>query len=227
MDIRKIISSTDHTLLSPTAKWEDVQILCDEAMAYGTASICIPPCYVQPAAQYVDGQIAVCTVIGFPHGNCTTATKLFAAKNAAEEGATEIDMVINLGYLKDKQFDKIFSEISGIRAIIEDKAILKVIVETSVLTQAEKVDICLLVEQTGAEFIKTSTGFNGGGATAEDISLFKKHSGKNMQIKASGGISTLADAWTMLECGATRIGSSRIIRLVQDEGIPPTENVFV
>ena len=163
MDIQKIVAAVDHTLLSPTATMSDILTLCDEAMEYGAASVCIPACFVRDAADYVGGRIPICTVIGFPLGYCTTGAKLFEAKNAVMDGASEVDMVINLGYLKDGRFDKVFSEISGIKAMVGDSIILKVIVETCLLTEEEKIRMCVMVGQTGADFIKTSTGFSTGG----------------------------------------------------------------
>lgn len=219
MDVQQIIAAVDHTLLSPTATWGEIQTLCDEAMEYGTASVCIVPSFVRDAADYLKGAVPICTVIGFPNGYCTTGTKLFEAKTAVMDGASEIDMVINLGYLKDGRFDKVFSEISGIKAMIGTERILKVIVETCLLTEEEKVRICVLVAQSGADYIKTSTGFSTGGATPEDIKLFALHSGQMIKIKAAGGISSLEDAQRFLDLGAHRLGTSKIVGLLRANGI--------
>lgn len=221
MDIQKIVAAVDHTLLSPTATMSDILTLCDEAMEYGAASVCIPACFVRDAADYVGGRIPICTVIGFPLGYCTTGAKLFEAKNAVMDGASEVDMVINLGYLKDGRFDKVFSEISGIKAMVGDSIILKVIVETCLLTEEEKIRMCVMVGQTGADFIKTSTGFSTGGATFEDIQLFAMHADR-LKIKASGGISSLEDAQRFLDLGAHRLGTSRVIKILKERGIKGT-----
>jgi deoxyribose-phosphate aldolase len=218
MDIGRIIAAVDHTLLAPAARWEEIQALCDEGMEYGAASVCIPPCYVKDAAEYVSGRIPVCTVIGFPGGYSTTGVKLFEAKNAIADGASEIDMVIHLGALKEGRYERIYSEINGVKAMIGEEHILKVIVETCLLTLDEKVRIAELVDQSGADFIKTSTGFSTGGATPDDVSLFRSLS-QSLRIKASGGVSTLEDAWNYLELGASRLGSSKIIPLLRAQGI--------
>lgn len=224
MDIPRIVASVDHTLLSPTATWAEIQTLCDEAMEYGTASVCIPTCYVRDASTYLDGRIPICTVVGFPGGNCTVGAKLFETKTAIVDGACEVDMVINLGYLKAGRFDKIFSEISGLKAMVGERNILKVIIETCQLTEEEKIRMCVLVSQTGADYIRTSTGFSTGGAGFDDIRLMAKHVDR-IKIKASGGIRSLEDAQRFLDLGASRLGASRIIRLLKEQGIPGNNTV--
>lgn len=219
MDLRNILSSLDHTLLSSSATWGAVRSLCDEAVEFGAASVCIPPCYVRDAAEYLGGRLPVCTVIGFPHDNAVTGAKLFEAKTAVMDGAAEVDMVANLGYVKDRRFDKVFSEISGIKAMVGEKTVLKVIVETCLLTDEEKVRMCVLTEQAGADFIKTSTGYAAGGATPEDVRLFSSHAGPQLKIKASGGIRTLEQAQHFLDLGASRIGASNLIGILKAEGI--------
>ncbi len=214
MDIEKILSATDHTLLRPTATWQEIQTLLDEAMEFGCASACIPPSFVYEAVSYVDGKLPICTVVGFPNGYTTTASKLFETEDALEDGAEEIDMVINLGWVKDGLWDLIEDEISQLRDLC-DSAILKVIVETSELTKQEKIHLCEIVGNAGADFIKTSTGFASGGATAEDIQLMKAHVDPDLAIKASGGIRTLEDAALFMELGASRLGASAIVRLAR------------
>jgi deoxyribose-phosphate aldolase len=214
MDIKKILSATDHTLLRPTAGWQEVQTLLDEAMAFGCASACIPPSYVYEAVTYVDGKLPICTVVGFPNGYSTTACKLFETEDALEDGAEEIDMVINLGWVKDGLWDLVEDEISQLRDLC-DSAILKVIVETSELTRQEKIHLCQIVSAAGADFIKTSTGFASGGATADDIKLMKAHLGPGVAIKASGGIRTLEDAAYLMELGACRLGASALVNLAR------------
>jgi len=216
MEINNILKTVDHTLLSQTATLEEIKMICDEAVEYGTASVCIPPCYVREVKSYVNDKVAVCTVVGFPNGYNTTAVKRFEAENAIENGADEIDMVINLSWVKDGLFDKIKEEISIIKSACKGK-ILKVIIETCLLTQEEKIQMCNVVTSAGADYIKTSTGFSHKGATVEDIELFAKHIGENVKIKAAGGISSLEDAQQFINKGAARLGTSRIIKLVKNE----------
>ena len=217
MDMKKICSMVDHTVLKQTTTWEDIKALCDDAIAYGTASVCIPPCYVKRAHDYVDGKMAICTVIGFPNGSNTTACKEFETKDAIANGADEIDMVINIGELKAGNTDYVLHEIKTLKRACGDK-ILKVIIETCLLTDEEKVTMCKLVTESGADFIKTSTGFSTAGATFADIELFAKNVGPNVQMKAAGGISSLADTEKFIELGATRLGTSRIIKILKDRG---------
>ncbi len=214
MDIEEILSKVDHTLLSPTATWEEIKNICDEGMRYKVASVCIPPCFVQEAKNYVGDKLKICTVIGFPNGYNTTASKLFEAQNAIDSGADEIDMVINIGALKEGKFDYIESEIKNIKSVCKNK-ILKVIIETCVLTESEKIVMCNIVTSAGADFIKTSTGFSKSGAKIEDIVLFKKHIGPKVKIKAAGGISSLDDAENFIKAGASRLGTSRIVKLIK------------
>ncbi len=220
MDVQKICSMVDHTLLAQTATWEDIRGLCDDGMAYHTASVCIPPCYVRQAAEYVRGRLPICTVIGFPNGNMTTAAKVFETKDAIANGASEIDMVINIGMLKAGRTDYVLNEIKEIRAACGDK-ILKVIIETCLLTEEEKITMCRLVTEAKADFIKTSTGFSKGGATFEDIALFAAHVGPGIRMKAAGGISSLEDAEKFISLGATRLGTSRIIKILKAENAAP------
>ena len=215
MDINEILAHVDHTLLSQTATWDEIRQICDDGIAYHTASVCIPPGYVKQAADYVNGKTAVCTVIGFPSGYMTTAVKEFETKDAIANGADEIDMVINIGWLKDRKYDLIESEIRLLKAVCEDR-ILKVIIETCLLTEEEKVKMCQIVTEAGADYIKTSTGFSSGGATFEDIKLFDENVGPDVKIKAAGGISSLEDAEKFLSLGADRLGTSRIVKLVKD-----------
>lgn len=215
MDINEILAHVDHTLLSQAAIWDEIRQICDDGIAYHTASVCIPPSYVKQAADYVNGKTAVCTVIGFPNGYMTTAVKEFETKDAIANGADEIDMVINIGWLKDRKYDLIESEIRLLKAVCEDR-ILKVIIETCLLTEEEKVKMCQIVTEAGADYIKTSTGFSSGGATFEDIKLFDENVGPDVKIKAAGGISSLEDAEKFLSLGADRLGTSRIVKLVKD-----------
>lgn len=215
MDINKILSAVDHTLLSVDATWEGIKRICDEGVQYKTASVCIPPSFVKRASDYLSSALPVCTVIGFPNGYSTTETKLFETENALKNGADEIDTVINIGDLKAENYDEIFSELTKLKSVCGDK-ILKVIIETCLLTDAEKIKMCQIVSDSGADFIKTSTGFSTGGATSHDIKLFKEHVKPHLKIKAAGGISTLADAENFLALGADRLGTSRIIRLVKE-----------
>ena len=216
MDIKEILKHVDHTLLLQGSTWEEIKQICDDAMKYGTASVCIAPSYVKQAAEYMGDKMAVCTVIGFPNGYMTTAAKAFETKDALENGASEIDMVINIGWLKDQKYDLIENEIRSLKEICGDK-ILKVIIETCFLTEEEKIKMCEIVTKAGADYIKTSTGFGGAGATFEDIKLFSEHIGANVKMKAAGGISSIEDAEKFLELGAERLGTSRIIKIVKNE----------
>ena len=216
MDINKILGHCDHTLLKQTATWEDIKQIIDDGIKFQTASVCIPPSYVRQAADYAKGGVKICTVIGFPNGYNTTAVKAFETGDAIDNGADEIDMVINIGWVKDKQWDDIEHEISTLKEICGDH-ILKVIVETCMLTDEEKVKMCELVTYAGADFIKTSTGFGGGGATFDDIKLFSENIGEGVRMKASGGISSLEDAEKFMELGAERLGTSRIVKIVKEQ----------
>ena len=219
MDIKDILAKCDHTLLSQTATWEEIRAICDDGMKYGCASVCIPASYVKQAAEYVAGKLPICTVIGFPNGYATTAAKCFMASDAVDNGAEEVDIVINLGWVKDKKWDELLEEIKAIKAACKGK-LLKVIIETCFLTDEEKVKMCEIVTASGAEYIKTSTGFGGGGATREDVALFAKHIGPNVKIKAAGGIASIADAEDFVALGASRLGTSRIVKAVKN-----TENL--
>lgn len=216
MEVKEMMKHVDHTLLTQTATWEEIKQICDDAMEYGTASVCIPPSYVRQAKEYVKDQMEVCTVIGFPNGYSTTAVKEFETKDAIQSGASEIDMVINIGWLKDKKYDLVLEEIRTLKKACGDK-ILKVIIETCLLTEEEKVKMCELVTEAGADYIKTSTGFSTAGATFADIELFAKNIGSNVKMKAAGGISTLEDAEKFLSLGADRLGTSRMIKLVKGQ----------
>ncbi|MBQ1547725.1 MAG: deoxyribose-phosphate aldolase [Lachnospiraceae bacterium] len=214
MNNQEILSKVDHTLLLQGSTWDEIKEICDDAMKYKTASVCIPPYYVKKAADYMQGKIKVCTVIGFPNGNTTTASKAFETKEALENGAEEIDMVINIGMVKAKDYDSVLEEIKTLKEICGDK-VLKVIIETCLLTDEEKVKMCEIVTQSGADFIKTSTGFAGGGATFEDVELMVKNVGENVKVKASGGISSLEDAEKFINIGASRLGTSRIVKIMK------------
>lgn len=216
MDLKTILSKTDHTLLAQTATWPEIQQICDDGIKYHTASVCIPASYVKRASEYAKGRVAICTVIGFPNGYDTTAAKVFEAEDAVKNGADEVDMVINLGYVKDGLFDKVQDEIQQVKAACGNH-ILKVIIETCLLTQEEKIKMCEIVTRSGADFIKTSTGFSTGGATFDDVKLFREHVGPNVKVKAAGGIKTLADAEKFISFGADRLGTSRIVRLVKEQ----------
>ena len=218
MDTTKILSMVDHTLLLQTSTWEEIRALCDDAIHYGTASVCIPPCFVQQAKEYVGNQMKICTVIGFPNGNHTTATKVFETIDAINNGADEIDMVINVGMLKAKKYDYVINEIREIKDACGDK-ILKVIIETCLLTEEEKIKMCEIVTESGADFIKTSTGFSTGGATFDDIALFAEHVGENVKIKAAGGISSMEDAEKFIVLGASRLGTSHIVKIVKSSEV--------
>ncbi|MBO4375094.1 MAG: deoxyribose-phosphate aldolase [Lachnospiraceae bacterium] len=214
MDIEKILAACDHTLLLQDASRDEIKTICDDAKKYKTASICIPPCYVKSASEYLAGSVPICTVIGFPNGNMTTASKVFETKDALENGADEIDMVINIGMLKAGEYDYVLNEIKEIKKACGSH-ILKVIIETCLLTDEEKIKMCEIVTQSGADFIKTSTGFSTAGATFDDVKLFAEHVGKNVKIKAAGGISSLEDAEKFMELGASRLGTSRIVKIVK------------
>lgn len=216
MDNKEILKHVDHTLLAQGATWDEIRKICDDAIEYGTASVCIPPSYVKQVKEYVGDKMAVCTVIGFPNGYSTTKTKEFETKDALANGADEIDMVINIGWVKDKKYDLVEEEIRTLKAACKDK-ILKVIIETCLLTEEEKIRMCEAVTKAGADYIKTSTGFSTAGATFEDIKLFSGHIGPDVKMKAAGGISSLADAERFLELGADRLGTSRIVKLVRNE----------
>lgn len=216
MEAKEILKHVDHTLLTQTATWEEIRQICDDAVAYGTASVCIPPSYVKQVKEYVQDKMAVCTVIGFPNGYMTTKTKEFETKDALANGADEIDMVINIGWAKDGRFDLIEEEIRTLKAACGEK-ILKVIIETCLLTDEEKVKMCHAVTNAGADYIKTSTGFSKAGATFEDIKLFSENIGPNVKMKAAGGIASMADAEKFLELGADRLGTSRIVKIVKNE----------
>lgn len=214
MELSEILSKCDHTLLSQSATWEQIKGICDDGMKYKTASVCIPASFVKQAKEYVGSRLAICTVIGFPNGYDTTAAKCFMAMDAVANGADEVDMVINIGWLKDEKYDELCDEIKAIKAACGDK-ILKVIIETCLLTQEEKIIMCKLVTAAGADYIKTSTGFSTAGATFEDVALFAKYIGPNVKIKAAGGISSLADAERFIALGASRLGTSRIVKLAK------------
>ena len=216
MDKKLIFNKVDHTLLTQTATWEEIKQICDDAITYKTASVCIPPSYVKRAKEYVGDKRAVCTVIGFPNGYNTSSVKAFETQNALDNGADEIDMVINIGDLKDKNYEAIESEIRELKKVCQDK-ILKVIIETCLLTDDEKIKMCEIVTNAGADFIKTSTGFSKAGATFEDVALFAKHVGKDVKIKAAGGISSFEDAEKFISLGASRLGTSRIVKLAKNE----------
>ena len=213
-ELQNILSRVDHTLLAQGATWKEIKAICDDGIKYGCASVCIPASYVKQAAEYVAGKIPVCTVIGFPNGYDTTAAKCFEASDAVANGASEIDMVINIGWVKDGLYDKVLSEIRDVKGHCRGK-LLKVIIETCLLTDAEKIELCRVVSESGADYIKTSTGFGGGGATREDVALFKKHVAPHVKIKAAGGIADLNDARDFIALGADRLGTSRIVKAVK------------
>lgn len=213
MEKQEILKRLDHTLLKQTATWEQIKKICDEGMEYQTASVCIPPYFVKQAKEYVDDRVAVCTVIGFPNGNMTTAAKIFETEDAVKNGADEIDMVINVGDVKAGDYDKVLVEIKAIKAACCGK-LLKVIIETCLLTDEEKIKMCGVVTESGAEYIKTSTGFSTGGATFEDVKLMREHVGAHVKVKAAGGISSVEDAEKFIALGADRLGTSRLIALL-------------
>ena len=216
MDIKEILSKCDHTLLSQSATWDDIKGICDDGIKYATASVCIPPSFVKIAKEYVADKLAICTVIGFPNGYNTTAVKVFETADAIENGADEIDMVINIGDLKAKKYDAVLAEIKAIKAACKGK-ILKVIIETCLLTDEEKIKMCEIVTAAGADYIKTSTGFSTAGATKADVDLFAKHVGEGVLIKAAGGIASLADAEDFVNLGASRLGTSRIVKIAKND----------
>ena len=217
MNKKEIIATIDHTLLKQAATWEQIRDLCMEGMESGTASVCIPPSFVKQAAEFVEGKLPICTVIGFPNGYQTTAIKVMEAAQAVKNGADEIDMVINIGWAKESRYDDILMEINEIKNVCKDK-ILKVIIETCLLTEEEKIALCDVVSRSEAEFIKTSTGFAGGGATLEDIQLFRKYVTGDTKIKAAGGIKSVADAEAFLAAGADRLGTSSLLAMLKQEG---------
>ena len=213
-ELRDILAKVDHTLLAHSATWAEIKAICDDGMKYGCASVCIPASYVKQAAEYVDGKLPICTVIGFPNGYDTTAAKCFEAADAVKNGAAEIDMVINVGWVKDGRYDDVLDEIKAVKDTCGGK-LLKVIIETCMLTDAEKIELCRVVSDSGADYIKTSTGFGGGGATREDVALFKAHVAPHLKIKAAGGIADLNDARDFIALGADRLGTSRIVKAVK------------
>ena len=214
MDVKDILRRCDHTLLSQGATWAEIRALCDDGVRYGCASVCIPASYVKQAAEYLGGKLPVCTVIGFPNGYDSTAAKCFEAEDAVKNGADEIDMVINIGWAKDGRWEDLLSEIRAVKAACGDH-ILKVILECCLLTEAEKIKLCEIVTESGADFIKTSTGFGGGGATREDVALMAAHVGPKVRIKAAGGIANLEDAADFIALGASRLGTSRVVKAVK------------
>lgn len=216
MELAKIVGTVDHTLLKQVATWEQIKELCDDAIHYQTASVCIPAAYVKQAKEYVGDAMRICTVIGFPNGYSTTAVKVFETQDAVQNGADEIDMVINIGWVKDGLYDQVTEEIKQIKQACGGR-ILKVIVETCLLTEEEKIRMCEVVTRSGADFIKTSTGFSTGGATFDDVALFAKHVGPGIRIKAAGGIASMEDAERFLSLGASRLGTSRIIQILKNE----------
>ncbi|MCQ4770100.1 deoxyribose-phosphate aldolase [Intestinimonas massiliensis] len=216
MDVKEILAHCDHTLLKQESTWAQIKEVCDDGKKYNCASICIPAAYVKACAEYVGNSLKICTVIGFPNGYSTTAVKVFETEDAIRNGADEIDMVINIGWAKDQRWDDILNEIKAVKASCQGR-ILKVIVETCLLTEAEKIKLCELVTASGADYIKTSTGFSTGGATREDVALFARHVGPGVKIKAAGGISSMQDAEDFLALGADRLGTSRIVKLVKGQ----------
>ncbi len=215
MEKREVLKLVDHTLLSQSATWEEIRQILDDALEFEAASACIPAAYVKPAAEYVEGKLPICTVIGFPNGYSTTAVKVCETKDAIANGADEIDMVINIGFLKDKRYQEVEDEIRQIHEACGQK-ILKVIIETCLLTEEEKIKMCEIVTNAGAEYIKTSTGFSTSGATFADVELMRKHVGKNVKIKAAGGISSFADAEEFMRLGADRLGTSRLVKIMKN-----------
>ena len=216
MELKEILSRCDHTLLKQESTWEQIRTLCDEGVKYGCASVCIPASFVKQADEYLDGKLKVCTVIGFPNGYSTTAVKAFEAENAVRNGADEIDMVINIGWVKDQKWDSLLEEIKEVKLACAGR-ILKVIVETCLLTEEEKIKMCEIVSASGADYIKTSTGFSTAGATREDVKLFKEHVAPGVKIKAAGGIASLKDAEDFITLGADRLGTSRIVKLAKGQ----------
>ena len=216
MEMKEILSKVDHTLLSQSATWEQIRAICDDGMKYHTASVCIPASYVKQAADYVDGKLPICTVIGFPNGYDTTKAKCFEASDAVENGAQEVDMVINIGWVKDQKWDALLEEIKAVKAACHGR-LLKVIIETCLLTDDEKIKMCEFVSASGADYIKSSTGFSTAGATFHDVELFAAHVTNGVKIKAAGGISSIADAEKFIELGASRLGTSRIVKIVKQQ----------
>ena len=214
MELKTLLATVDHTLLTQGATWEEIRAICDDGVKYAAASVCIPASYVKQAREYLGDKLAVCTVIGFPNGYSTTAVKCFETEDAVKNGADEIDMVINIGWVKDKKWDELLAEIKAVKAACGGK-LLKVIIETCLLTDEEKIKMCEIVSASGADFIKTSTGFAGGGATREDVALFAGHVAPHVKIKAAGGISNLQDAEDFINLGASRLGTSRIVKAVK------------
>ena len=223
MEIKEILSCVDHTLLSQNATLDDIKAICDDGIKYQTASVCIPPSFVMDAKQYVGNRLKICTVIGFPNGYNTTAVKCFETENAIKNGADEIDMVINIGWLKDKKYDEILSEIKAVKRACGDK-ILKVIIETCLLSREEKIKMCEIVSLSGADYIKTSTGFSTGGATREDVEIFAEYKAEHLKIKAAGGISSIEDAIDFINLGAERLGTSRIVKIVKGKNDEKVSN---
>jgi len=216
MELNKILSYCDHTLLAQTATWEQIRAICDDGMKYHTASVCIPACFVKKAKEYVGEQLAICTVIGFPNGYSTCETKCFETADAVKNGADEIDMVINLGLVKEGKYEEVLDEIKAVKIACAGR-LLKVIIETCLLTDEEKIELCRVVSQSGAEYIKTSTGFSTAGATFHDVELFAAHVEPHVKIKAAGGISSLEDAEKFISLGASRLGTSRIVKLAKEK----------
>ena len=214
MELNEILSKVDHTLLAQAATWDEIRAICDDGIKYHTASVCIPASYVKQAADYVDGRLPICTVIGFPNGYSTTGTKCFEATDAVENGAAEIDMVINIGWVKDRRWDDLLHEIHAVKEACMGR-LLKVIIETCLLTDEEKIRLCEIVSNSGADYIKTSTGFSTGGATFHDVELFAQHVTNGVRIKAAGGISSLEDAERFIGLGASRLGTSRVVKIVK------------
>ena len=214
MELKEILGKCDHTLLAQTAAWEEIRAVCDDGVRYGCASVCSPASFVKQAAEYLGGRLPVCTVIGFPNGYDTAAAKCFMASDAVDNGAEEVDMVINVGWVKDRKWDEVLAEIKAVKAACKGK-LLKVIIETCFLTNEEKIKMCEIVTESGADYIKTSTGFGGGGATREDVALFAEHVGPGVKIKAAGGISDLKDAEDFINLGASRLGTSRVVKAVK------------
>lgn len=215
MEKQEILSRLDHTLLQQTSTWEQIRALCDEGMEHGTASVCIPPSFVKRAKEYVGERLPICTVIGFPNGYMTTAAKVFETEDAVKNGADEIDMVINIGMVKEKDYEGVLEEIRAIKAACGGK-LLKVIIEACLLTEEEKIEMCRVVTESGAEYIKTSTGFSTGGATFDDVALMRKHVGADVKVKAAGGIASVEDAERFIGLGADRLGTSRLIKLLEN-----------
>lgn len=218
MDLKEILTHCDHTLLKQEATWEQIREVCDDGMKFRCASVCIPPCYVRRANEYVGERLKICTVVGFPNGYSTPAVKVFETENAIRHGADEIDMVVNVGWVKSQRWDRLLEEIKAVKQSCSGR-ILKVIIEACLLTDEEKIKMCELVTEAGADYIKTSTGFSSGGATREDVKLLRAHVGPNVRVKAAGGIATVRDAEDFLALGADRLGTSRIVKLAKEQGL--------